>query len=81
MRVGNLDSQFVVGFFSAFLLLAGLALLSDAAAWLSTDPQPLRSFFEFVFAPRFSILDVVSGLVAVQVLFVVVTAPRWLPRP
>jgi hypothetical protein len=78
MRVGNLDSQLVVGFFSAFLLLASAAVLYQAVAWLSMNPV---ASVEFFFAPRFSILDVVSGLVAVLVLFVVVAAPRWLPRP
>jgi hypothetical protein len=80
MKNINLNSQFVAGFISAFLLLAGVALLSQAAAWFRMNPQP-RAFFDFLNTPLFSILDLFTGLFGLLVLFVLITAPAWAPRP
>jgi hypothetical protein len=44
------------------------------------NPQP-QAFFEFLNTPNLSILDIVTGIFVLLVVFVVVTAPRWLPRP
>lgn len=80
MRGNKVNSQFAVGFISAFLLLAGVALLSQAAAWFRMNPQP-EAFFEFLNTPLFSILDIFTGLFGLLVLFMLVTAPAWAPRP
>lgn len=76
----ELDSQYAVGFASAVLLLSGIALLSQAVAWFTANPQP-QAFFEFLNAPRFSILDVFTALLGMLVLAVLVTVPYWGPRP
>lgn len=80
MRGGKVNSQFAVGFISAFLLLAGVALLSQAAAWFRMNPQP-EAFLEFLNTPLFSILDIFTALFGLLVLFVVITAPASAPRP
>lgn len=80
MRNVKVNSQFAVGFISAFLLLSGVVLLSQAAAWFQMNPQP-QAFFEFLNTPLFSILDLFTGLIGILVLFVLVTAPAWAPRP
>jgi len=80
MRNVKVNSQFAVGFISAFLLLAGVVLLTQAAAWFRMNPQP-QAFFEFLNTPLFSILDIFTALAGLLVLFVVITAPAWAPRP
>ena len=80
MRNVKVNSQFAVGFISAWLLLAGVALLSQAAAWFQMNSQP-QAFFELLNTPLFSILDLFTGLIGILVLFVLVTAPAWAPRP
>jgi len=80
MNTVKVNSQFAVGFISAFLLLAGFALLSQAVAWFQMNPQP-QAFIEFLNTPLFSILDIFTALVGLLVLFVVITAPAWAPRP
>lgn len=80
MNTVKINSQFAVGFISAFLLLAGFALLSQAVAWFQINPQP-QAFIEFLNTPLFSILDIFTALVGLLVLFVVITAPAWAPRP
>lgn len=80
MNTVKVNSQFAVGFISAFLLLAGFALLSQAVAWFHMNPQP-QAFIEFLNTPLFSILDIFTALVGLLVLFVVITAPAWAPRP
>jgi len=74
----NIDSQFVAGFISAFLLLAITVLLSRAAIWSKMNPQP-QAFLEFMNTPLFSILDIITGLVMLGVLFIVVIAPKIVP--
>lgn len=80
MNTVKVNTQFAVGFISAFLLLAGFALLSQAVAWFQMNPQP-QAFIEFLNTPLFSILDIFTALVGLLVLFVVITAPAWAPRP
>jgi hypothetical protein len=80
MNTVKVNSQFAVGFISAFLLLAGFALLSQAVAWFQMNPQP-QAFIEFLNTPLFSILDIFTALVGLLVLFIVITAPAWAPRP
>jgi hypothetical protein len=43
MRNAKVNSQFAVGFISAFLLLAGVVLLSQAAAWFQMNPEFLNT--------------------------------------
>jgi len=74
----NIDSQFVAGFISAFLLLTVAAVLSQAAAWFRMSPQP-QAFLEFMNTPIFSLLDIITGLVMLGVLFIVVIAPKIVP--
>jgi hypothetical protein len=80
MNSVKVNSQFAVGFVSAFLLLAGFALLSQAVAWFQMNPQP-QAFIEFLNTPLFSILDIFTGLIGLLLLFVLITAPAWAPRP
>jgi hypothetical protein len=80
MNSVKVNSQFAVGFVSAFLLLAGFALLSQAVAWFQMNPQP-HAFIEFLNTPLFSILDIFTGLIGLLLLFVLITAPAWAPRP
>jgi len=79
MRVSNTDGQFVSIFISAFLLLT-VALGLTHVAWSLTGAQP-SAFLEFLNTPRFSILDIVTGLAGMLLLFVLITALRWAPRP
>ncbi len=80
MRNTRVTSQFVIGFVSAFLLLAGIALLSQAVAWFNINPQP-QAFLEFLNTPLFSLLDIFTVLIGLLLLGVVVTAPVWGPKP
>ena len=81
-RLKNTDTnnQFAVGFISALLLLAGLALIAQAVQWFTANPQP-QAFIEFLNTPLFSILDVFTAIFGLLVLAVLVTVPYWGPRP
>lgn len=80
LRGKGTNSQFVGGFVSALLLLAGIALLSQAAAWFKENPQP-EAFIEFLNTPMFSIMDVFVTLFGLLILGVILTVPVWGPRP
>jgi len=75
MRDTQVNSQFAVGFFSALLLLAGIALLSQAVAWFEMNPQP-KAFIELLNTPLFSILDIFTALIGLLLLFVLITGLR-----
>jgi fumarate reductase subunit C len=79
MRNIKIKSQFTAGFISAFLLLLSIAIISKATAWFRNNSQP-QAFFEFLNTPVLSILDIFTGLVMLLIVFVVATAPAWLPH-
>jgi len=80
MRNLSANGQYAAGFASAVLLLAGVALLSQAVTWFTANPQP-QAFIEFLNTPMFSILDVFTAIFGLLVLAVLVTVPYWGPRP
>jgi fumarate reductase subunit C len=80
MRNSEFNTQFVRGFISAFVLLAGVALLSKLTVWFRRHPQP-EDFIEFLTTPVLSILHIFTGLIWLLVLFVLLNALAWLQGP
>jgi hypothetical protein len=80
MRNAEFNSEFVRGFISAFVLLAGVALLSQVIVWFRRHPQPV-GFIEFFTTPVLSIFHIFTGLIWLLVLFVLLNALAWLQGP
>jgi len=75
----NTNGQFILGFLSAFVLLAGVSLLLQTAAWFHKNQQP-QAFVEFLNTPLLSILDIFTALIVILLLLVLVSAPAYMPR-
>lgn len=80
MRATDTDSQFVAGFISAFLIFTSAAFLSQVVVWFRFNPQP-QALLDFLNTPLFSILDLFTAFVGLLLLFVLIAALRWAPRP
>jgi len=75
----NTDSQFVVGFTSAILLIAASALVLQAFKWFRENHG---SYIEFLTTPMFSFVDLFSWTAIMLLVVVVIISPRyiWGPR-
>jgi hypothetical protein len=74
----SVDSQFIPGIVTGLLLVAGVAGLDRAVSWLSTQPQP-QALVEFLLLPRFSLWDVLSGILMLVVLYLLVYVAAYGP--
>lgn len=72
--------RFMAGVLFATLLFVSIHVLSSVIDWLNTHSQP-EAFFEFLATPMFSLLDIIVGLTLSLMLFIAVTAPKYMPRP
>jgi len=79
MRVeSKTNSQFIVGFASALLLIAASALVLQAQKWFSENHG---SYVEFLTTPMFSFVDLFSWTAILLLVAVVVASLKWGPRP
>lgn len=74
----NTNNQYVVGFASALLLVAALALGLQAWKWFTENRG---SYVEFLTTPMFSYLDLFSWTAILLLFAVVVASLKWGPRP
>lgn len=78
MRDSKTNSQFVVGFASAIVLIAASALVLQAYKWFSKNHG---SYVEFLTTPMFSFVDLFSWTAILLLIAVVVAMLKWGPRP
>lgn len=71
----NTDSQFVVGFTSAILLIAASALVLQALKWFRENHG---SFVEFLTTPMFSFVDLFSWTAVMLLVVVVIVSPSYI---
>lgn len=72
------NNQYFVGFASALLLIAGLALGLQAWKWFRENHG---SYIEFLTTPMFSFVDLFSWTAILLLFAVVVISLKWGPRP
>lgn len=78
MRTENTpNDQYAVGFASALLLVAALALGLQAWKWFRTNHG---SYVEFLTTPMFSFADLFSWTAVLLVVGLAVAALRWGPQ-
>jgi len=71
------SSQFVVGFTSAILLIAGSALVLQAFKWFRNNHG---SYIEFLTTPMFSFVDLFSWTAILLLTAVVAVSVKSIPR-
>jgi hypothetical protein len=71
----NTDSQFLVGFTSAILLLAATALVLQAFKWVRENHG---SYLDLLTTPMFSFVDLFSWTAVMLLVIVVIISPRYI---
>lgn len=73
-------SQFMVGFFTALVMIAVVLGGLELAFWLEATVRPAAAVVEWFTTPRFSIQDVFGVVFLVVIGYVVVASPGVFPR-
>lgn len=71
----NTDSQFLVGFTDAILLLAATALVLQAFKWVRENHG---SYLDLLTTPMFSFVDLFSWTAVILLVIVVIISPRYI---